>query len=229
MFEKFAVQVDDGYGGLMYQIKPLGYVILSAAVLLLLCVIALVKRKNSTSKRPFSSKQLAFSAIAMALATVTSNIKLFKLPMGGSITLLSMFFVCLIGYWYGFRVSMTAAVAFGVLQLFIEPYVISLPQLFIDYIFSFGALGLSGLFCNKKHGLLKGYLVGVFGRYVFAVISGLVFFASYAEEYHMSSLPYSLAYNGIYIGAEALISVILMIIPPFASALRQVKVMAQSE
>ena len=38
--------------------------------------------------------------MAMALATVTSMIKLFDAPMGGSVTLCSMLFITLIAYWY---------------------------------------------------------------------------------------------------------------------------------
>ena len=48
------------------------------------------------------TKQLVFSAMAIALATVISVvIKLPSLPNGGSTTLFSMLIVCLIGYWYG--------------------------------------------------------------------------------------------------------------------------------
>ena len=51
--------------------------------------------------RKITTKQLVFSSAAIALAMVTSMIKLFELPMGGSVTLLSMLFITLVGYWYG--------------------------------------------------------------------------------------------------------------------------------
>ena len=85
-------------------------------------------------------------------------------------------------------------------------------QLVVDYILAFGALGLSGLFTNAKYGLIKGYLAGVVGRYVFAVISGWIFFGEYAWE-GWAPLPYSLAYNGCYIFAEAAITIIILAIP----------------
>ena len=50
---------------------------------------------------------------------------------------------------------MTASIAYGVLQLIVNPYIISLPQMFLDYIFAFGALGLSGIFANSRNGWLK--------------------------------------------------------------------------
>lgn len=93
----FAVPVMDEYGDTTYQLTAAGYtalVIVLLAVLLLGCALFGGKKK-------MNAKQLAFSAMAITLATVTSMIKLFDMPMGGSVTLLSMLFICLIGYWYG--------------------------------------------------------------------------------------------------------------------------------
>ena len=143
--------------------------------------------------------------------------------MGGSLTLCSMLFVTLIGYWYGPYVGIMAGVAYGLLQLIIDPYILSIPQLLVDYPFAFGALGISGFFSNKKHGLLIGYLFGVLGRYFFAVLSGIIFFGVYAADWNMSPVIYSLAYNGIYIGAEAALTVVILLIPAVAKALTQVK------
>ncbi|MCI5822171.1 MAG: energy-coupled thiamine transporter ThiT [Lachnospiraceae bacterium] len=180
------------------------------------------------SKKKISVKQLVFSSMAVALALVTSMIKLFKLPMGGSVTLLSMLFIVLIGYWYGLGAGLTAAIAYGILQLIIDPYILSFPQMMVDYLLAFGALGLSGLFCNKKNGLVKGYIVGVLGRYFFAFLSGWIFFGMYAPEEFPNAVVYSLAYNGSYIGAEALITLIVISLPPVAKALNAVKKQALS-
>ena len=168
-------------------------------------------------------KQIAFAAMAMALAVVTSMIKIFSLPMGGSVTLLSMLFIVLIGYWFGFKVGLVSAVAYGVLQLIINPYILSIPQVILDYILAFGALGLSGIFSNSKNGLIKGYIVAVFGRLFFAFLSGVVFFAVYTPEFFNSSILYSLVYNGSYIGAEAVITIIIIMFPPVNKALGYLK------
>ena len=86
----------------------------------------------------------------------------------------------------------------------------------------FGALGLAGFFANKKHGLQIGYIVAVFGRYVFAVISGVVFFGAYAPE-GTPAIVYSLTYNATYIVPEAIATLIVISLPPVAKALAQVK------
>lgn len=220
MTNLFASKVDDGYGGFEYVIKPFGYATMIVILILLLIAIATISQRNK--KSGFNTKQLVFAAIAMALAMVTSYMKLFEAPMGGSVTLCSMLFITIIGYWYGPKVGLTAAFAYGLLQLIVDPYVISIPQMLIDYIFAFGALGLSGLFTNKKYGLIKGYLVGIFGRYLFSVLSGVIFFASYAPD-GMNPLLYSLAYNGFYIGFEGIITMIILVIPQVSNAFNQVK------
>lgn len=173
------------------------------------------------------TKQLVFSAVALALASVASIIKPFSLPMGGSVTLFSMLFIVLIGYWYGPYVGLTAAVAYGLLQFIMGPYFYSIPQFFTDYPLAFGSLGLSGFFWKKKNGLIKGYIVGVLGRYFFAFLSGLLFFASYAKGSGMSAPIYSLVYNGSYLLTEGVITLIIISLPPVANALNKMKALAQ--
>lgn len=216
----FATLTEDG----SYALTGAGYtalVIIMLAVLLLACYLVKADERGKTGTR-----RLVFSAMAIALAFVTSFIKFAHLPMGGSITLFSMFFVTLIGYWYGLGTGLAGAVAYGLLQLITDPYIISVPQMLIDYIFAFGALGLSGLFCNKKHGMVWGYLAGVIGRYFFACVSGYVFFGMYAADYGMTPLAYTMAYNGAYILPEAAITLVLLAIPAVQKALAKVKVIA---
>ena len=173
-------------------------------------------------------RKLVFSAMGIALAMVTSYIKVWEMPMGGSVTLLSMLFICLIGYWFGLKTGLMAACAYGILQLIVDPYIISIPQMLTDYLFAFGSLGLSGLFAGKKHGLLKGYLFGVLGRFFFTFLSGMIFFGAYAADWGMSVPVYSFAYNGSYIGAEAVLTIIILAIPAVQKGLASIKTLANS-
>ena len=195
------------------------------AALLAAAVILAVKRGGK--KKNMGTKQLVFCAMAMALATVTSMMKVFSFPFGGSVTLCSMLFISLIGYIYGPGTGILTGLAYGVLQFLIEPYIYSPMQVLVDYPLAFGALGLSGFLANAKFGLVKGYLLGVVGRYIFAVISGWIFFGEYAWE-GWNALPYSLAYNACYIFAEAAVTVIILMIPAVSMALARVKVMANN-
>ena len=96
----------------------------------------------------------------------------------------------------------------------------------VDYIFAFGALGLSGLFSKSKNGLVKGYIAGVLGRYFFAFLSGMIFFGAYAADYGMSAPVYSLVYNGIYLSVEAVLTLIILYLPPVKKVMGQLKTMA---
>ena len=181
---------------------------------------------NKDSKKTiFSAKQLVFSAVAMALALVTSYIKFFNFPLGGSITLFSMFFVTLVGYWYGPKAGIMTAMSYGLLQFVLDPVFYYPAQLLIDYPLAFGALGVSGFFCKKKNGLLLGYIAGVCGRFVFAFLSGVIFFGYYAPE-GWGVMAYSAVYNGTYIFVEAAITIVLLAVPAVRHGLAQVKRMA---
>ena len=225
-----------------YVPTTLGNVLLVVILIALLAIAVLFAHKqmrkttvstasdadSKINRSKLTVKQLAFCAMAIALGTVLSNIKLFHFPTGGSITLLSMLVICLPGYWFGLGAGIATGVAYGILQLLIDPYVLYPMQLIVDYILAFGALGLSGLFSNAKFGLIKGYIAGVIGRYVFAVISGWIFFGAYAWE-GWDPLPYSLAYNAIYIFAEAAVTLVVLSIKPVQGLFAKLKNMALND
>lgn len=219
-----------------YVPTTLGNILLAIVIIALLCCAVIFARKyaakqkesdTQTNRGRLTVKQLAFCAMSVALGTVLSNIKLFHFPYGGSVTLLSMFVICLPGYFFGLGAGLMTGVAHGILQLLIDPYVLYPMQFVVDYLLAFGALGLSGIFCNSKFGLIKGYIAGILGRYVFTVISGWIFFGAYAWE-GWAPLPYSLAYNGSYIFSETVITLIILSVPAVRNGLARVKVMALS-
>ena len=160
--------------------------------------------------------------MCIALAFVLSFIKLFSAPLGGSVTLCSMFFICVIGYLYGWKYSLTAALAYGILQFVQKPEFYTPLQVLIDYGCAFTALGLSGFFQKKRTGLYLGYFVGVTGRFIFSTISGFVFFAEYAPE-GWNPLFYSACYNGSYIYIEAAITLVILAIPATEHAIERIK------
>lgn len=172
---------------------------------------------------------MVFAAMAIALATVVATVvKLPSLPNGGSVTLFSMLLVTQIGYWYGWRMGILAAVGYGILQFITGPYVVHPMQVLLDYPLAFGALGISGFFANRKNGLLTGYLAGVFGRFFFATVSGLIFYTEYVEglEENLVAIWASLVYNMTYIVPEAVVTIILISIPAVKRALAHIKKMA---
>lgn len=236
MFEKmgriFAIPMDDGYGGIEYDLTAAGYVAFVIGMLAVLLLAVAITNRITGKKSKVGIRQLSFSAMAIALATVASMIPMPRMPMGGYITLCSLLIIALIGYWFGLAGGIACGVAYGTLQMLIDPYILSVPQLLCDYIFAFGALGLSGLFPMKKgFSPVPGYIAAVCGRYIFAVLSGVIFFAAYApaEGILSNAWLYSLAYNGVYIGTELLLTLVILRIPAFRKALSDVGYTAMAE
>lgn len=218
----FFATPEGGWGDGSVHLTVTGIVIVVGIIAVLLITAALMRHRKSEKKTSLTTKQLVYSAAAIALAVVCSMIKLFEMPMGGSVTLLSMLFIVLIGYWYGPYVGLMTAVAYGLVQFVTEPIFYTIPQMLLDYPLAFGALGLAGFFHKKKYGLQIGYLIGVTGRFIFSTLSGVIFFASYAPE-GMPPLLYSMGYQASYLVPEAIVTLIIVCIPAIAKALLHVK------
>lgn len=171
------------------------------------------------------TKKLAVSAVLIALGTVASFFKVASLPFGGSVTFFSMLFVALVGYFYGAGTGIMAGVAYGLIQFAVNPYFYVLIQVLLDYPLAFGALGISGIFAGKRYGIITGYTVGVFFRYVFHVISGYVFFREYTPD-GMNDVLYSIAYNATYILPELILTIAVLMIPTVRKELERAKKMA---
>ena len=163
--------------------------------------------------------------MAVALAYATSFIKVFQLPYGGSVTLLSMLFIVLIANWYGVKTGLVVGFAYGILQFLQEPYVLSLFQVCCDYVLAFAALGLAGLFRGKRNGLLLGYIAAVLARGVFHTLGGYLYWMDYMPETFPQTLRdlYPIVYNYSYLLAKGLLTVIVIKLPAVEKALERIR------
>ena len=221
MFEMFV----NAEGGL----TTAGYAVtLVAGIVLFLAAWYLAGRRSAEKK--MSAKQLVFCGVAIALAYITSYIKIFNMPWGGSITLCSMLFIVLVANWYGVGTGLFVGLAYGILQFIQdqEPYVLSFFQVCCDYIFAFAALGLAGVFAKSNHGLLKGYILAVVARGAFHALGGYLYWMDYMPDNFPKSLTavYPILYNYSYLLVEGVITVIVISIPAVAKGLARVKKMA---
>ena len=156
--------------------------------------------------KEFDTKVLAEMAIAIALATVLSYIKIFTMPYGGSVTLGSMVPILLIAFRRDVKVGVTTGVIYGFVQMFLDGWFYSPVGMFLDYPLAFGVLGVAGFF--KKQPII-GVVIAMTGRFVSHFISGVVFFGMYAPE-GMNPVIYSALYNGGYMIPEMVISAVLI-------------------
>lgn len=190
-----------------------------------LFVVALAFAGRGSAKKKMSTRQLVFCAMAMALAFVTSYIKIFTLPWGGSITLCSMLFIVLVANWYGVQTGILVGLAYGILQFVQEPYVLSFFQVCCDYILAFAALGVAGFFAKSSHGLVKGYIAAVIARGAFHALGGYLYWMDYMPSNFPKALTsvYPIVYNYSYLIAEAVITLIIISIPAVAKGLARIK------
>lgn len=148
---------------------------------------------------------IAEIGVLVALSTALSQIKLFSLPQGGSVTAASMVPVLWLSLRRGAKIGLVACAIYGLVQLLVEPFIVHPAQVLLDYPIAFGALGLAGFFQKRP---FVGINVGIAGRFLAHFISGIIFFAIYAPE-GMSPIVYSTIYNGSYLLPELAISIYL--------------------
>ncbi len=167
-------------------------------------------RENSKIKR------LCVSAIMLALATVLSLIKVYTLPLGGSITLLSMVPIVFLSVSYGVGWGFFSAFVYSLIQLFLDLAAIAswglTPAIFVgcilfDYIFAFTALGIAGIFRKRGSlGVLSGVSLALFLRFASHFLSGIIFFRSF-EKFN-SPFLWSLFYNGSFMLPELIFTAV---------------------
>jgi len=143
------------------------------------------------------TRVLTEAALAIALAFVLGLIRVWKMPYGGSISL-EMVPLILLALRQGPFVGVVAGVAYGLLDLAIEPVAFHPVQVILDYPLAFGVLGLAGFFQPTVRGAVLGTVVAVLARFLCHFVSGIVFFASYAPE-GWNPYLYSAAYNAGYL------------------------------
>ena len=168
--------------------------------------------------------KITLSAIFVALATALSLIKIFKMPLGGSVTLLSMLPIVMLSCMLGVKWGLGGAFAYSLLQLFLGialdgllgwglTPIMLIGTILFDYIFAFTALGLAGIFRKKGTlGITVGIVLSMFLRFISHFISGYVIFKNleqfevFGSVFTNRPILYSICYNGLYMLPEIVIT-----------------------
>jgi thiamine transporter len=126
-------------------------------------------------------------------------------------------------------VGVAAGALYGVVDFMIKPYFFHPVQVVLDYPIAFAACGLAGLFAVRWaasanagrtgfglwSAVLPGITIGALARYAAHVMSGLVFFSSYAVEAGQAPLVYSAAYNSfVLVSALGSAVIAFAVLPP---------------
>ncbi len=98
-----------------------------------------------------------------------------------------------------FRAGLLSGIIFGIIKVFLEAVPVVHPiQFILDYPLAFSVLSVAWFFRRRY---LLGSLIAISLRYLIHVISGAIFFASYAKG---NPWVYSLIYNALYMLPSAL-------------------------
>ena len=169
------------------------------------------------------TKILVEGAVMVALATVLSFIRVFKLPWGGSITLLSMLPIVLFSIRRGVKSGLTVSFVFALVQfaqgvmdgLFgwgLTPGML-IACILLDYLGAFTVLGIAGIFRRKGlPGWIGGISLAIALRFVLHFLSGVVIWQSFGELWNGFSTDntflYSFLYNGCYMLPELIFTLV---------------------
>ena len=198
-----------------------GWILLAVLVAAGIALIMIAR-----SKQKWTPQMMANAAICMALSFVLSYIRLFKLPQGGSVTPASLLPIIAFAYYYGSVPGLVVGIAYGFLQMIQDPWIVGAVQAALDYPLAFGCIAFAGVAgdLNRKKGLneLVSWIGGVamvgLGRFICHVLSGVVFFAEYAEGSGLSPLVYSLSYNS-FVFVDLAICMVVVAFPQVRKAL----------
>lgn len=161
-------------------------------------------------------------ALMVALATVLSFVRVYKLPLGGSVTLLSMLPICMLSIRHGLKWGLGGGFVYAFLQLMLEigeivswgltPLAL-IGCILFDYLIAFTVIGLAGIFRKKgRSGMIVGIALALFLRFCSHMVSGTLIFDIWMPEGWSNPFIYSLAYNGSYMLPELIFTVIAAVL-----------------
>lgn len=170
----------------------------------------------------WTARMLANAALCLALAFVLSYIKLFDLPQGGAVTAASLLPIVAFAYSYGLAPGLVVGVAYGLLQMIQDPWIVTPVQAILDYPLAFACIALAAVARKlpDSWGWLAGMALAAVGRFVCHTFTGVVFFAEYAEGTGLSPFVYSVSYNS-FVFVDMAICAVVMAFPQVRGALKR--------
>lgn len=192
--------------------------VLAGALAALAVVLLIIAR----GRIRWTARMIANAALCLALAFVLSYIKLFDLPQGGAVTAASLLPIVAFAYSYGLAPGLVVGVAYGLLQMIQDPWIVTPVQAILDYPLAFACIALAAVARRlpDSWGWLAGMALAAVGRFVCHTFTGVVFFAEYAEGTGMTPFVYSVSYNS-FVFVDMAICAVVMAFPQVRGALKR--------
>ncbi len=181
------------------------------------------KQQRSKIMKRTNTRAMVECALMIALGTVLAQIKVWQMPYGGSVTLVSSLPFVLVSYRHGVKWGLLAGFANGLLQMLTGWYAppagtigAIITCVLLDYLLAFSCLGLaSGIsrpIKNRTVAVFTGISTVMFMRFICSFLSGALLWGSYQSYYEwaegLSVWMYSFVYNASYMGPELVLTAI---------------------
>lgn len=166
--------------------------------------------------------------LMIAVGTVLAQIKIFEMPYGGSVTLLSMLPFVLISLRHGVKWGLATGFVNSLLQMLLDfsappanTVLAFLSVVLLDYVLAFTLLGLAGGIAKrfskqKALGVAVGTASVCVLRFLCSFFSGALLWGSYQSYYEwaqgLTVWTYSLIYNSSYMLPELILTTICAVL-----------------
>lgn len=169
------------------------------------------------------TQMIVEAGLMIALATLLSQFKLFRMPAGGSVTPGSMIPILIYAMRWGWKQGVLVGIVYGIFQFILGGYFAHPIQVALDYPIAFGCLGFAGLakesvkkavHSDTSKGIavtVGATLIAIVLRLISHVLSGVIFFAPEGATFTTpAAWTASIAYNGTFLVAEFAIAAVVL-------------------
>lgn len=161
-------------------------------------------------------------ALMIAIGTVLMMIKIYELPNGGSVTLVSMLPFVLVSFRHGVKWGVLTGLACALLQMLTGFYpppagtpIAFIAMILLDYILAFAMLGTACVFAKPLKNRMVGVAVGTVAvcvvRFLCSFLSGFLIWGSIVTD-GFGAVVYSLGYNASYMVPEMILTTAVVLI-----------------
>lgn len=160
----------------------------------------------------FIAEVSIFTALGLVLDFVAGLISAAIWTNGGSITL-AMVPIIIMGYKYGLKGGLTTGLLIGTIQLFWSEYLITVPQVLLDYIVPNVVIGLVGAVAKpvqNTKGIIQ--ILIIIGSIFVVCALRLASLVASGVLYWEAGFGYSITYNGTYTSISMAICMVVVIV-----------------
>lgn len=160
----------------------------------------------------FIAEVSIFTALGLVLDFVAGLISAAIWTNGGSITL-AMVPIIIMGYKYGLKGGLTTGLLIGTIQLFWSEYLITVPQVLLDYIVPNVVIGIVGAVAKpvqNTKGIIQ--ILIIIGSIFVVCALRLASLVASGVLYWEAGFGYSITYNGTYTSISMAICMVVVIV-----------------